>query len=284
MEEIRNRGLKVSIFDPTGNITALVESSVDQKSQTAAAAHVMARFPEVEQVGFVRLEPDNPRHAELRMAGGEFCGNASMSAAALSLLRCGGKETDSGAWETVMLRVSGVSGEVEVRLKKEAENEFRTAVRMPPALSFTQEEFSYGVLDGTLPVVKTEGISHAIITRESSFFSLLENKNAAGEAIRKQCSLLGADCLGWMFLDGGGTSLRLTPLVYVPGSGTLCWESSCASGSAAVGTALAERTKAPVRLELSEPCGVLAVESEGLSGETRLLGMTRLVRTEMLSY
>ena len=281
-ERGRDKALRVSIFDPTGNITALVETPVEQETQAAVAASVMERFPEVEQVGFVRLDTDNPRYTELRMAGGEFCGNASMSAGALSLLRGGERVSGSGVWETVMLRVSGVSGEVQVRLKRETENGFRTSVRMPPVLSYTQEEFSYGTLGGTLPVVKAEGISHAIITRESAFFSLLEDKNAAAEAIRKHCSILETDCLGWMFLEEEGKSLRLTPLVYVPGSGTLCWESSCASGSAAVGTALSERSGAPVRLELSEPCGVLTVESDGLSGETRLLGMTRLVCTDML--
>ena len=273
---------RVSIFDPTGNITALVETPVAPERQSAAAAFIMTRFPNVEQVGFVKLDSDSPESVELRMAGGEFCGNASASAAALSLLRNGGCAADPDGWGTVSLRVSGVSGEVPVRLKRETEDVFRTAVRMPPVLTFTEEEFSYGEREGTLPVVRAEGISHAIVTEDSVFFDLLKDKSAAEDAVRKQCAELEADCLGWMFLEGKAPSLRLTPLVYVPGSGTMFWESSCASGSAAVGAALAEKSGAPIRLELSEPCGVLTVESEGLRGETNLLGRTRFIRTEIL--
>ena len=71
-------GLKYSIWDPTGNITALVETQTSIDRQPEVAARIMDLHPEVEQVGFVSkvLRP------YLRMAGGEFCGNASMCAAA----------------------------------------------------------------------------------------------------------------------------------------------------------------------------------------------------------
>ena len=48
--------LRYSIWDPTGNITALVESAVAVGEQPAAAAALMERHPTVEQVGFVELE------------------------------------------------------------------------------------------------------------------------------------------------------------------------------------------------------------------------------------
>ena len=81
--------LRYCILDPTGNITALAESPVAHGDQPAAAEAIMRRHPEVEQVGFVRFGADaaGGLAGELRMAGGEFCGNASMSAAALFLMR-----------------------------------------------------------------------------------------------------------------------------------------------------------------------------------------------------
>ena len=81
--------LRCSIWDPTGNITALVESPVPVPEQPAVAAGLMRRYPAVEQVGFVRLSDEKTAPAALRMAGGEFCANASMSTAALSALRLG---------------------------------------------------------------------------------------------------------------------------------------------------------------------------------------------------
>ena len=72
--------MRYSVFDPTGNITALVRDPVAPLQQPVIAAGIMRKHPEVEQVGFVSFDGALPA---LRMAGGEFCGNASMSAAAL---------------------------------------------------------------------------------------------------------------------------------------------------------------------------------------------------------
>ena len=49
--------------------------------------------------------------------------------------------------------------------------------------------------------------------------------------------------------------------MYIPGSDTLYWEHSCASGSAAVGAYLAAKRGAPVDLSLREPGGVLRVKA-----------------------
>ena len=268
-------GMKVSIFDPMGNITALVEGCAPG-ARLACASAVMERFPAVEQVGFAELSEDGER-IELCMAGGEFCGNASMSAAALFLLRRGGSAPVTDAWETVQLRVSGVSREVEVRLKRKTGKSFLAAVRMPPALSVTEQVFPFGALRDPITVVRMEGIAHAIVTPASGFYSLRSDKAAAEEAAQRLCAALGAKALGLMFLEGNAPRMRLAPLVYVPGSGTMIWENSCASGSTAVGTALAEKSGARVRLELEEPGGVLGIESGGLRGETWLSGQTRLI-------
>ena len=271
--------LRVSIFDPTGNITALVEDPVEIAEQSAVAAAVMERFPAVEQVGFARLS-ESGGDVALRMAGGEFCGNAAMSAAALFLLRRG--DTSSDEEKTVKLRVAGISREVEVRLKKADGASFFASVRMPPALSVSEQVFPFGALRDPITVVRMEGIAHAIVTPASGFFSLCGDKAAAEEAARRLCAALGAEALGLMFLEGEAPDMRLTPLVYVPGSGTMVWENSCASGSAAVGTALGTRRGTRVALKLEEPGGVLGVESGGLRGETRLFGTTRLVGEEIL--
>ena len=52
---MRDAGLHYCLFDPTGNITALVESAVDVPDQPAVAAGIMCRHPEVEQVGSLRF-------------------------------------------------------------------------------------------------------------------------------------------------------------------------------------------------------------------------------------
>ncbi len=314
-------GLTYSIFDPTGNITALVESDVDISRQPSVAAALMHRHPEVEQVGFVCLHGKDSRaadaketvQAELRMAGGEFCGNASMSTAALYLLRrekpgeiqtrnfqeensqaekdAAGKEADP---ESVFLRVSGAAGPVEVRLRRESGDSFTAGIRMPHAKGISRETFSFEGLQGALPVVRMEGISHIIIEEDSAFFSLQENRAAAGRAVRAWCRALEAEGLGLMFLakeeEGReseavkpGTarfSMRCTPLVYIPVSGTEFWENSCASGSSAAGMYLASEAGEAVSVLLREPGGSLFAESDPQRKETWLHGRTRLVCRE----
>ena len=278
MDERQTEQLRYTILDPTGNITALVESPVDPARQPAAAAALMARHPAVEQVGFLRLEtsPGSPVRGALRMAGGEFCGNASLCAAALVLLDRG--PHSGGDRETVRLRVSGAAEPVTVRLNRTGPDSFRGGVRMPPALGVTEEVFSAGGANGRLPVVRMEGISHIVVGPASPFFDLLGDRPAAEAAVRAWCAALSADGLGLMFLEGEGPARRLTPLVYIPGSGTVFWENSCASGTAAAGRYLAEQAGGPAALTLAEPGGSLRVESDPVSGETWLYGGVRVLK------
>ena len=265
--------LRYSIFDPTGNITALVESEVPQSGQIAVASALMLRRPEIEQVGFVRLAAAGETQLSLRMAGGEFCGNASMSAAALYLLRRG-LETPAA----LTLRVSGALRAVETRLDKTAEDCFAAGVCMPPASEIAERELRCGDMRGKLPLVRMEGIAHLMLTPDSAFFALLQDRETAGRAARTWAGELSADALGLMFLEPEGAQPRLTPLVCVPGSGTLFWEHSCASGSAAAGVYLAALTGTCAALTLREPGGSLRVESEP-GGETWLFGRTRLLES-----
>lgn len=258
--------LRYSIFDPTGNITALVESEVPVPEQPAVASALMRLHPETEQVGFVRGD-------SLRMAGGEFCGNASMCAAALLLLKRGA----AGAARTpVRLRVSGASRPVETVLRREDGESFAAEICMPPALEIGAREFSFGALHGSLPLVRLEGISHLLIREGSAFFALLCKRPDAEAAVRAFCEELGAEGLGLLFLEESAEARRMTPLVYIPGSGTVFWENSCASGSAALGMALAAEANAPVDLSLHEPGGVLRVRCDP-RGDAWLCGRVRRV-------
>lgn len=271
---LSNEPIRYSILDPSGNITALVESAVGADARAVVAAELMRRHPEVEQVGFVhRTEPGDPVRAELNMAGGEFCGNASLCTAALLLLD---GDAPVGTEASVPLRVSGVRAPVEVRIRREAAERFRGGLRMPPALSVGETELRLGGVRAPVPLVRMEGISHLILRPDCAFFPILLDRGAAEEAVRRWCADLGADCLGLMFLEGELPALRLTPLVFVPGSGTLFWENSCASGSAAAALFLTAQSGAPVDLSLEEPGGSLRVQCGGAEGETRLIGGLRL--------
>lgn len=266
--------MRYSIFDPTGNITALVEDNVDVELQPMVAANIMKAHPKVEQVGFVTDSTTVGADTTLRMAGGEFCGNATMSAAALYALKHGCDDHME-----LHVRASGATDTVAVVLDKFDSDSFDARVLMPRANRLVPVALSYRGLSDVVSVVFFEGISHVIIPENSVLYVLRHDESSAEEAVRMWCHGLSADGLGLMFLSGNGRDRTLIPLVFVPGSDTEYWENSCASGSAAVGMFVGATTNAPCDLLLHEPGGTLRVSCNPLSAETWLFGHVTRVST-----
>ncbi len=264
MKEIR-----YALLDPTGNKTILVLTPVLPEEQPCAARQIMEREPEAEQAGFVALSPDG-RGIGLRMAGGEFCGNAAMSAAVLYAL-------DRGIAEgTVRVSVSGTPDPVEVAVSSLAEDTMRGTVAMPRPLSVGEVLLPGG---GRYPVVRFAGITHVIVeTPLSPHAPQLPFPRETAEELAKQwCAALGSASLGILLLDlSGRDDGSLVPLVCVPAADTLCWENSCASGTTAVGAYLAAQG-GPVSLSLRQPGGTLRVEASS-DGGLYLTGTVRLCR------
>lgn len=258
--------LRYVLLDPTGNVTVLVETPVAPADQPACAAALLAAEPRAEQVGFLSPGAGDCRLA-LRMAGGEFCGNAAMSAA---VLWCESRGLDSAP---VLLRVSGAAAPVSVDVRRLPEGAFLGAVTMPPAGAPAEVALPLGDRVLRLPLVDMGGIRHLILTEPLA-------RDAAEGAIRRWCTLLAAPALGLMLLDPDGD--RLTPLVYVPGGDTLYWERSCASGSAAVGCWLARRAGGPIQARLAQPGGTLEVSATP-AGRTLLRGRVCLLRRGLLA-
>ena len=115
--------LKYYLFDPTKNMTILVETPVPAESQPFVASRLLQAEPTAEQVGFVSAG-DGESDIALRMAGGEFCGNATMSAAALFCMKNNLKET------SVRVRASGAPEPVTVEVRAAGEG-FACTVDMP---------------------------------------------------------------------------------------------------------------------------------------------------------
>lgn len=236
------------IMDPTKNITALVETPVPPASRPFAASQIMKAEPDCEQVGFLsRTEAGETR---LDMAGGEFCGNASMSAAALI---CAKEGLRQGQRRSLTLRVSGAASPVEVCVSAADEGVFDCTVTMPSPERITEETLPLGDQTINLPAVFLPGIAHIIATKDEL------TEGDAERLVKDWCRILKAAALGVMLFDEKALTLR--PMVYVPAADTLFWESSCASGSAAVGAYLSEKSGAPVELCLNEPGGTLRVNA-----------------------
>ena len=229
------------LLDPTGNKTILVDSPVPVPEQPYIASKLMEMEPETEQVGFLSM--DEGCDLSLRMAGGEFCGNASMSTAVVAALKTGVK---GGAFR---LKVSGAAEPVKAEVRLLPDGRWDGMVKMPCPVSVEMVRFPGEEAD--FPVVHFEGISHVIL--EAAVDREMAEKSAPA-----WCRFLGADAVGLMFLDRAAS--RLTPLVYVPAASTLFWENSCASGTTATAAYLAEKNGVPLTVTLEQPGGSLTVD------------------------
>ena len=282
--------VEYTVLDPTGNITILVTSPVEIYLQPSVASKLMELVPEAEQVGFL-YEAEGCDIA-LRMAGGEFCGNASMCAAAYYVNEEGLNTCQ------VTLHVSGAEGPVAAEIERLHEGKWRGTVNMPRPQKL---EFIDLPGEGRLPVVSFDGISHVIYevsaSKPSGSYSDVESASdtsashyeadnrldelpisrSEAEALAYDwCRYLGVDALGIMFLNTEASSM--TPLVYVPAAGTLFWENSCASGTTACGAYVAERSGRPVELSLRQPGGSLWIRVSE-DGAFVLSGMVRITHS-----
>ncbi len=230
------------VADPAGNTTGLVLSSISKDLHKAVAKHLLENSPhELEQVGFMSNCSDCD--GRMDMMGGEFCGNASRSFGLYLAMTDRSKDKDK-------VRIK-VSGSIEDLIVYTDLSSGTARIKMPPV----QKEETLPVAGyGELPLVVMEGISHLIIPDHEM------EKEKAEALLRGLGEELATDALGLMFYD---TSRNfLTPLVWVNDTGTMYWESSCASGSAAVATFLKRGSDGPWQLAFQEPGGILEVEKD----------------------
>ena len=144
------------VMNPSNNITILVISDVeDECDYWMIAKRLLELEPTAEQVGF--LQYDDESDIILNMAGGEFCGNATMSAAVYYGILHG---VNNG---NVVVKSSGADEPVNVHIKK---NNVDHAVRdygswegiveMPKPLETCEVDFGNGE---SYPVVFFKGIA-----------------------------------------------------------------------------------------------------------------------------
>ena len=253
------------IADPTKNYTLLVDTPVPELERPFVAAQLMRAEPFVEQVGFLTASVDCD--IGLRMAGGEFCGNAAMSAAAYYA------KTNRIRKGTVHVRISGAESIVPTRLHVLGNDIFRCTVEMPRHRAIGLLTF-----DGTeLPAVFFNGITHVIVEGGSV------DRTSAETVACALCESTRSEAVGLMFCYASGQSM--SPFVYVPSVKTAVWENSCASGTSAVGIYTAQRENKPVTLSIRQPGGTLSVSASPdsaplLTGHVRFSGEKKTITLE----
>ncbi len=242
--------LDCTVYDPTKNITLLVSTPVPRAQQSAVAAELIRLRPEVEQVGFLEKPASPDARLQLQMMGGEFCGNASMAAAAYLSDQ---EQLQPGQSTIYRLEVSGADELVTCRLERRI-HRCRVNVSMPLPERVGTVQLPLRGRFFSVPAVWFPGIVHCIVP--DHFLT----RGQAEEAIRPLCASLGAQACGILLFSEATTTF--TPLVYVASTDTAVWESGCGSGTAALGAYLALRRGADSSTPLHQPGGLITAAAE----------------------
>ena len=234
--------LTFSKWSSGGNTTIFLhDADAPPESQADLARAVLD--PDIlgaEQAGTVSIHGRS-----LRMAGGEFCVNASRAFGALLALT----SPSGGALWRGEVRVSGWEGPVELTVRGAAPR-WQVAVRLtlPPK---TRPEMLPGLPAGAR-LVRHPGISHLLLPLEGTH--LPPDLTGSARALLKKADLLGEGAAGVLWWRPEERGFAMTPVVHVRDAHTLVAENACGSGALALALELSAR-HGPGQCRLAQPSG-----------------------------
>lgn len=216
-------------LSPGGNTTILVPAKA---VPTAKRAETARRLMDplhlgAEQVGFMDLDEEAPG---LEMMGGELCGNACRSLAALLVMLAEEQFTD---WPvTGYLRSSGTNAPVAWRVRPTSGD-----AALDAAVRITLADARVTELEPGLRRVDLPGIVHILL--DETLHPTPQNAAAEAAAWRQKLGLQNLPAVGCIRhapLDA--PEQYITPLVWVRDTDSSCPETACGSGTLALGLAL----------------------------------------------
>lgn len=222
------------LFSPCGNDTALVEGTdIDEYTKKILNDKIMNIHRNIEQVGFVSL-----KDFKLEMAGGEFCGNATRSAAYYYL--------------------KGKSGEIDIKvandmIMKAGISEDKKAWSQIPL--YEGKNFINEIDDGIYEIIMC-GIKYIILEKKVSEIFLLDKKNIKSHAmniLKKYRIKETEEAIGVIFLEEKEEKTKIHPVVWVKSINTLFYETACGSGTTAVAILKAIKNNQTQNLEIIQP-------------------------------
>ncbi len=242
--------LEFSKWSPAGNTTLLFPASgLDAKTQALLASYALnPAILGAEQAGFTNFAP-----AALRMAGGEFCLNATRAFGALldfkAMLQSRNDEAGLPVPEAprqYQVRVSGWPAPIKLIVQGGL-----PCWQVDAALPLT--DYWLENVGDNLSIVRLPGIVHLYVCANS----WPENPESEASRLRRKFQLENEAACGiiWWRQDSKSPScLEILPLVHVPKAGTSMIESACGSGS--LGLALALHKDTALRsYKIRQPCG-----------------------------
>lgn len=234
-------------ISPAQNMTVLITDYVNPEDHMMVSDAVM-RYDSLnaEQVGFIVHPSRWDSKIGLKMAGGEFCGNALLSAAAYGTYKglC-----PEGAF---FADSSGVSVSLQCETRLVSQNTFCVRAEMPEPSSVKTISIALEEEVVTGSIVELDGIGHFV----SEIWPDTKKLDGILEALitRVQSSAIGV--IPYRKIAPGGYEIH--PYVYVRGTGSRVFERACGSGSFSLGVHLF-REQGEKIIEVYQPGGIISV-------------------------
>lgn len=233
--------------DPSGNTTIFVLNPIAPAQRSTLAATLLSSdCIGAEQVGYLTMAQDEPIRVD--MMGGEFCGNASRSAAAYVLMCSGKKEGDYA------VSCSGCDHVLQAHAVQREDNLYDAYIEMPLPLAVEAVLMDVGGLPSRFFRVDLPGIVHFVHFVDDI---ALADKQMFWQTVQDYVSDEMLEAYGLILFSP--KQLQMIPAVYVTATDTLYWENSCGSGSAAVAAALACMGKKDVSCTIRQPGGSISI-------------------------
>lgn len=238
--------------NPVENMTIFIMDQIPRKEHKGVSNRIMNyNNLHAEQVGFIERATSGDS-IRLQMMGGEFCGNATRSLAALMVHNDYPQIEKRQDKYFVELEVSGIGKSILCQVEQIGVNKYLSKIEMAPPLSIEDGQIHFQGKSLDFTRVDFEGIIHFIVDRRT-----IKDKDGFYEAIKDSLSDSDYEAFGIMYYDFQENFME--PLVYVRSTDSLFWERSCASGTCALGAAMAYLEKRSIEMDIDQPGGSLNV-------------------------
>ncbi|OIU68605.1 diaminopimelate epimerase [Rossellomorea aquimaris] len=256
------QGVDFIKFNPTENMTVLVKSMHNKEDHARIAEKLMSYdCVHAEQVGFIKLSEQEGMVSSLRMAGGEFCGNACMSLAAYIASVNGLPE---GKGINVAMEASGTGELVRCRVKREVDRyHCKLSMPLPSAIGKNQrDDFAHF----SMAMIQYEEAVHIVIEVD-------EINSGVRVQAEEMARIIGSGYEGKLVgvLVYIPHTEELAPLIYVPEIGSMIWERGCGSGTASLAAYLAWKKREIISALVKQPGGVMKAACEWEKGSIRAI-------------
>ncbi|MBM0869059.1 histidine racemase CntK [Staphylococcus auricularis] len=237
-----------SKFNPSGNMTVLVDSTHDPSEYAGIAQQLMqTSHVGCEQVGFIVDAKGDIPH-QLVMSGQEFCGNGTLSF--IHYL----KTRDLLPSSSFELQVSGLSEPTRCAFYEET-GEYEVALPGPTEILKKQYTIDDVIFDGL--EIQYDTYQHFVCP-----ISVWSDRLAISveKFVRQHQWSEHFTAIGIMLYEAHQRLLH--PLIYIPQVDSITWEQSCGSGTGSVGVYEAyRRHSSHIEEEILQPGGALSVST-----------------------